>query len=329
MKKKYYLLLLLFFAVSFFVGCVTEDPGNAGKGTKTETEVGIDVKIINPTGPTVIPVAGIASGNVTGNIDIDVQYWNSMDEVTAAVARDEVQFIIMPVTTGANLYNNDMDIMLTGVHTWKLFYLISNNSSEFSGWESFKGKEIYTPVGKGQTADVIMRAAFHDCGLDPDTDLKIVYAPPQEIVALFKEGKVEYAALPEPFVTLAVQGDGGNVILDFQKFWGEYTGLAERFPITGVFVTKKFYEDYPEVTEEVIGLISKSVDWANNNQSSAIKASSEVLPIPEPVMLSALERIDFTFVPTAECKDEISAFLEKMKELYPDSPAVPDEGFYK
>ncbi len=308
-----------------FTGCIAEEP----EEKEEEIHADLQVTILNPTGPTVIPVAGIQSDNIVGEIDVNVQYWNNMDEITAALAKDEAQFVIMPVTTGANLYNQGMDIQLVGVHTWKLFYMVSNDVDEFDSWEALAGKEIYTPVGKGQTVDVIMRTAFHNAGLDPETDVSIVYAPPQEIVALFKEGKIEYAALPEPFVTLATQGDSGSVILDFQEYWGELTGLKNRFPITGVFVAKDFYEENPQAAEEVIKLISESVSWANTNTSEAVAASSEVLPLPEPAVLLALERIDFTFVPASECQEEVNSFFEKTKEFYPEASDVPDAGFYR
>jgi len=45
--------------------------------------------------------------------------------------------------------------------------------------------------------------------------------------------------------------------------------------------------------------------------------------------MSALERIDFTLVLSPECKDEVNAFFEKTRELYPEGSPVPDEGFYK
>lgn len=318
-------LALFLFLAAAAGGC---SPGKqAGPGEKEPEKT--RVTLINPTGPTVIPTAGIASGNVTGNADITIHYWRTMDEVMAFLASGDAQVAIMPVTAGANLYNNNVDIILAGVHTWKLFYMVTSESPVFQGWQFFKGQEIYTPVARGQTVDVIMRSAMHNEGLDPDTDVKIVYAPPQEIVALFKEGRIKHAALPEPFATLAVQGDKGSIVLDFQEYWGELTGLAGRFPITGIFVLRSFYEENPGAVAEVLTMLDQSIDWAMANPEAAVEAVSDVLPIPKEVMLLALKRIDFSLVLSPECMDEVDAFFQKTKEIYPESPPAPDKGFYK
>ena len=63
------------------------------------------------------------------------------------------------------------------------------NQAGFDNWQSLKGKEVYVAVGKGTTVDLLLRSALSDAGLVPDQDVKFVYAPPQEIVALFKADK--------------------------------------------------------------------------------------------------------------------------------------------
>jgi len=287
------------------------------------------VVLLNPSGPTAIPVIGMDSKEVLGDLNVSVQYWNNTDEVLASLAKNEAQFLVMPISAGVNMYNQGMDIALLGVHGWKLFYLISRDGVEFAGWNSMKNMNIYTPVGKGQTADVIMRASFKEAGLEPGVDVKINYAPPQEIVALFKEGKIDFAALPEPFVTMAIQGGKGQVVLDFQKYWADMTGLNDRIPISGLFVTKQFLKDYPAETEKFVGLFDKSINWSNENPDLAIEKSKDILPVPPAIIQAALERIDFYYVPSQECQEEVNAYLAKIKELDTESISkVPDSGFY-
>ena len=38
---------------------------------------------------------------------------------------NQTDFAILPVTLAANLYANQQDLMLVGVHEWKVFYLLA------------------------------------------------------------------------------------------------------------------------------------------------------------------------------------------------------------
>lgn len=287
------------------------------------------INLINPLGPAVIPVTGITGDQVKGTTPVSVQFWNDTDEAVASLAADKTDFAVLPITNAANIYAKDIDITLLGVHEWKVFYLLARPNTAFDGWKSLVDKRIYTANGRGQTVDVLIRSALNKEGINPDQDVKILYAPPQEIVALFKAGKVDFAALPEPFVTLAMAGGNGRIVLDFQKYWGESTGKAERIPIAGLFVKRSFMEKYPAETKEVARVFAESTLWSGKNVDQAIDIASKTLPLPQPVMKQALTRIDFHYVPTVECKDEVEFFLQKMNELYPQgTPKLPDKDFY-
>ncbi|MDK2785435.1 MAG: NitT/TauT family transport system substrate-binding protein [Thermotoga sp.] len=279
--------------------------------------------VLNPFGPALIPVVPIMSGKVSDDVNIEI--WKNPEEAVAKIVSGKVDFAVLPVTVGANLYAKGVRIQLVGVHEWKVFYLVAASDAGFDGWESLRGKEVYTPHGRGQTVDVLMRYFLSKSGLKPDEDVKILYAPPQEIVALFKAGKVKYAALPEPFVSMCL--DRGRVVLDFQEEWGKEAGVPERIPIAGLFVREGVDEETVRKVEEVL---SASIEWMKKNLEETVQLSSEKLGIPYEILRASLERIGFQYVPSKECKDEVSLFLQKLNELYPEGlQKVPDEGFYR
>lgn len=287
------------------------------------------ITLINPLGPAAIPVAGISSNQVQGDVPLEVQFWKTPDEAVALLAADKAEFAVLPITEAANIYAKDINIKMLGVHEWKVFYLAATGGVSFEGWDSLKGKKIYTPHGRGQTVDILIRSALSERGIDPDRDLEILYTSPQEIVSLFKAGKMDFAALPEPFATLAIQGEAGSIVLDFQEYWGKTNNIPERLPIAGLFVKKEFFEKYPEITQDVSQVFAQSTEWSNENADQALEVVGEVLPIPEPVMKTALSRIDFYFVPINKCREEVEFFLDKMHELYPQGISqLPDEDFY-
>lgn len=316
-KHKFIILLIAMIALS---AC------SAGRAQSSDVE---QVQLINPLGPVVIPLAGITSGEIETDITINVQYWKSIDEAVGLLADEQTQFAVLPITAGANLAASGLDLVLAGVHEWKVFYLVAAPDAEFEDWNSLIGESVYSPESKGQTVDVLTRYALSKAGIQPDDDVEFVYAPPQEIVALFKEGKIKFAALPEPFVTLALSGTDGRIVLDYQEFWAAESGSEYGIPIAGLFVQRAFLDKYPEIVEIVADALQLSTDWANDNPQKAVLASSEVLPLPVEVMQASLQRILFTYIPAQDCKSIVLDFLTSMQNTYPEGiKAIPGEGFF-
>ncbi|MCE1254640.1 MAG: ABC transporter substrate-binding protein [Anaerolineae bacterium] len=300
------------------------------KPTETAAPAVSEVNLINPLGPTVIPVAGLSTGDVTGNVKINLQYWKTVDEAVGLLSGQDVQFAVLPITTGANMVASGVDMSLVGVHEWKVFYLVAAENSSFDGWKSLVGKTIYAPEGKGQTVDVLTRYALSKENITPDKDVKFVYAPAQEIIALFKEGKIEYAALPEPFVTQAVSAAKGKIVLDYQEYWSGLNDAKNGIPIAGIFVKNDFLKAHPVETKEVVETLSKSIQWSNENTDAAIEASTKVLPLPAKVMQAAMQRIKFEYVSAADSKQEVLTFLKTIQETYPEGvKKMPDDSFFK
>jgi NitT/TauT family transport system substrate-binding protein len=319
-------MILIIFALLFFsAGCSPQEKATEPeKGTPPQA-----VNLINPNGPTVIPVAGITTGNIINDITVNVKYWNTIDQAIGLLADDEVQFAILPVTNAVNINASGLDLVLLGVHEWKVFYLVAGNGVEFEGWNSLVGKTVYTPNGKGQTADVLTRYALTRENIIPDQDVSFAYAPPQEIVALFKEGKIDFAALPEPYITLALGSQKGRIVVDYQEYWSQVSGTKNGIPIAGLFVKRSFLNDYPEVADKVAKTLADSTNWGNENPAAALEASAEILPLPPAVMQASLERIVFKYLPADEIKDEVITFLTTVKETYPEGiKQIPDHEFF-
>jgi len=287
------------------------------------------VSFINPLGPTTIPIAPIMKGVITGNATINVKLWQSSDEAIAMIVAKQADFAVLPVTLGAILYSKGIKISLLGVYEWKVFYLVVSKNATFTGWKSLIGKSIYTPEGRGQTVDILMRYMMTQDNVIPDKDVKIYYLQPQEIVALFRSGKIDYAALPEPFVTMAISGGYGKIALDFQKAWGEEMNLPNRIPIAGLFVMDDFAQAHPQTVVDVEQTFERSINWMNQNIDQALELSKSYLAIPIPILKESMQRTAFYYVAISKCKDDVETFLSKLNELYPQGmPSVPGEGFY-
>lgn len=325
--KNNFLAFLFLAGLLWLAGCQTS--ATVGRATQTASPGPAPVRLINPLGPLVIPISGITSGQVKGSVPIEVQNWKTIDEVTGLLSGNDVPFAVLPITTAANLQASGVDLVLAGVHEWKVFYLIASQNVSFSDWNSLSGKTIYTPEAKGQTVDTLTRYALIQAGIRPDDEVHFVYAPAQEIAALFKEGKVDFAALPEPYVSLALSGNGGKMVLDYQEYWSEESGATDGIPVAGLFVKKAFYQAHPDIVADVAKTFADSIQWANSNPDDALQASSSILTFPNAVMKTALQRMKFEYIPAAQCKQEVLEFLTKMRNTDPEGiKAIPADDFF-
>jgi NitT/TauT family transport system substrate-binding protein len=280
--------------------------------------------LLNPFGPTLMPVAFIISKDV--GADINVQMWRTPDEAIAAVKANRADFYVLPLTMAANLHAAGLDLVLIGVHEWKVFYLVGRE--DIKGWKDLRGKEIYVAHSRGTIVDVLLRMFLKKSGLDPEKDVKLVYAQPPEIVALFKSGKASFAAIPEPFVTMLLRS--GKILFDFQKEWQKFTGLPARIPIAGLFTTKEFLRENEEGVNYAEISLKISTDMMNISPRRAAEIVSNITKMPQNILEVSVKRMVFEYVPSKECRKEVEEFLRVLKEEYPEGiKEIPDESFYR
>jgi len=316
------LIPLVFILLASLASCTSAGVDNQATAVESVT-------LINPVGPLVLPVAGLTSGSVESAVPVTVQYWKTGDEAIGLLSNDTAQFAILPITTAVNMNAAGLDLALLGVHEWKVFYLVAADGQPFDGWDSLIGKTVYTPESKGQTVDVLTRYALTEAGITPDEQVSFAYAPGAEIVALFQEGKVDFAALPEPFVTQALAAGNGSIVLDYQDYWSEVSGAQNGIPIAGLFVKRAYLEGHADVVDALAAALSASTHWANENPTEAIQASAEMLPLPEAILQSALERIKFEYVPASSVKEDVLTFLQTMQATYPEGvKQIPGDDFF-
>lgn len=65
-----------------------------------------------------------------------------------------------------------------------------------------------------------------------------------------------------------------------------------------------------ETVRKVEKVLSASIEWMKKNLEETVQLSSEKLGIPYEILRASLERIGFQYVPSKECKDEVSLFLQ-------------------
>ena len=287
--------------------------------------VGFAINILMPVGPTVISMASILSNNVETQVPVNISFWKNMDQITSDIVSKKADILLLPVSFGATLYAKGYNIKLAAVTLWKGFYILGRKNID-----SLKEiKEIYTPQGKGQTADVMIRYLMSQEGLVEGKDYTIKYAAPPTILALFASKKIDYTLLPEPYVSLVLyKVKDAKIVMSMYDLWAKR--VTGNIPITGVFVTENALKDHPLEVGEALSAIKSSVTFAENYPDKAVELSLPYLKgLPKNVILESMKRMAFNFKYVYTINKIVANYIKIMGKINPVVKEKKDfEGFY-
>lgn len=283
------------------------------------------LNLLVPAGPTVVSIAALLEGKVSSDVPIKIDFWRTLDQVSAQIAAKSVDMVILPVSIGTTLYLKKIDLRLAAVTLWSGFYVVAKDI-QLNSIEDLSNQEIYTPQGKGQTGDVLIRFLVNRYNL---SNTSIKYAVQNEIVALMSTGKIKVAVLPEPFVTLALKNASASIAFDLQQIWSSLTGKSAQVPITGVFVRGELVQKSQEVIQ-ALNAIKRSIDYAMQNSDEVSQLSAKYLGSMSPqIIAESLKRSLYEYRSAKEQKENILFYLSIVNQIEPEAvPELPDDDFF-
>ena len=273
--------------------------------------------LVSP-GPLALSAVGMAeSGSVR------VELWKTQEEAVSRLIAGDAAAVVLPTPLGARLAEK-ADVVLLGVLRQRLFYLLSRDAD--TDLKKLKGGSILVAQGRGTMLDSILRSVLLDAGLEPDRDVQLSYAPAPEAAALYKEGKVTAAALPEPFATLAA---GGAPALDLQALWIAGTsGVLPDLPGAGLFCLRPFVQDRPQEAALLVRGLEESVARYTEDQEKTCDRVEELFGFKAAIFKNALPRLKIGFESAQNASADVGALLERLRVGLPDAPAAPGAAFY-
>jgi sulfonate transport system substrate-binding protein len=202
--------------------------------------------------------------------------------------------------------------------------LVVHPDSRIESAADLAGKKIATPA-LGNTQDVALRTFLLDNDLasrENGGNVEVVPAANPDALALFLQGEIDGAWVPEPWATRLVQEGEGEVLVDERDLWP-----GGRFVTTQLIVATEFLEDRPDVVQDFLSahvdvteFIRRSPDEAKNLVNTQIaEVTGEALP--EDVIDAAWENFEVTHDPIASSLIQSAAdayeldFLEEEPDL--------------
>ncbi len=267
----------------------------------------------------------LASVSLSTDADVRVEVWRTQEEAFSRLATGEAAAAVLPATVGAVL-SAKSDVVFLGAFRGNVFSLVVRNSSPEWSWEELKGKEILVAQGRGTVLDSILRSILLGYGLHPERDVRLLYAPAPETSVLYRQGKADIVALPEPFATFALEAGGRS--FDPQEAWSRSTGLSARFPVGGVFAAGARVRENPGVYKKLTEKFSDAAAWFEENPEEACILAGRLFGMPPERFIQALPQIRVSFETAEECASDVSDFLSGLHDAL-GYDAVPPPPYFR
>ncbi|MBI9001315.1 ABC transporter substrate-binding protein [Corynebacterium sp. CCM 9185] len=267
--------------------------------------------------------------------EIDVDYWDSVDQLRAAMMQGDAQVAATPAYTAANLYNKGIDVRLIGQVVWGMLYVLGPDTAEEGNWDELKGQKVAV-VMPGEMVDLVFSYLLAENGLDKESD--ITYVPvndPRQAVGMLAKGEVDWAVLPEHLATVALKKtaeSGKNLkrVFNLQEEYGKATGGPARFPMAGLIMPGELVDAHPELPAAILDEVTDTTAKVNGGDDATIKAIAEQYEMPEQLVRDIIPRLNLEVVPASESRKQYEEFLKILATVNPDvyGGTLPDDRFY-
>ena len=310
--KKYAFILVVILAVT--IGLFGQPIQEADPGT---------IRLGVMAGPTGFSSAGLDQP------DIDIEVFPSPNEVIARLANGELDMVALPTNVAANLYNKGVGIRLAAVIGNGMLSLISSKGG--MDVRDLYGATLHLP-GAGSTPDQMARLLLKWADLVEGKDIFFDYsvAAPAQLAQLLIAGKVDYALLPQPFVSMVLdRSPQAAQLLDVQALYAELTGSAT-YPMSVLVVSEKFASTYPSSFRRVLAGYKNSVDWVNGNPALAAQKIEDLGIMAKTLAQNAIPHCNLVYESASEAKDAVTFYFEQLYSLDPSSigGSVPGDELY-
>lgn len=310
---------------------------SSGKGASAATG---KLKKIQAYVPTTMafgaPMIGFGKkGNLSKYSDnVGVKNWDNVEQLKAAIAKNEVQIAATPAYVAANLYNKGRDVRLVAPVVWGMLYVVGPSDAPEGDWKSLKGKKIAISM-PGNMPDLVFSYLLKKNGLDRK-DIQVVQANDgQQAMQKVALGEADYAVLPEHVATLAqikLKEKGKEIkrIFNLQDEWGKVTGKKARFPMAGLVMPGQLVDSRPQLAAAVRAEVKASVDKANSGDQDTLQAIAKHYKLPVDVVKQVIPRLQLDVIPAKKAKADYEDFLKRLGEVNPKiyGGKLPDDKFY-
>lgn len=293
------------------------DDGSSSDAAATDTPVGTDP-------------AGI------GALENDYEFTlaGSADELAPQLIQGDLDVLCVPANLAATLYQKtEGAVTVLCVNTLGVLDIVEAGET-IHDITDLAGRTIYS-AGRGSTPQYALEYLLRENGIDPETDVTIQWASEHaECLAALQADPSIVCMLPQPFATSALaKVEGARIALDLTEVWNETaqaTGSDSQL-ITGVAVARRaFTDEFPTTVSEFLDAYAASVDFVNDDPTTAAQLIGAAGIIAAPVAEKAIPYCNIVCLTGDEMRSGLEGYLETLYDADAESVggALPADDFY-
>jgi len=275
--------------------------------------------------------AGLMYDNYNGLTQNNYNFTITSGQVIqAGLLSGEFDIGAMAINIAATMYNatgGEIRVISLNAHSANF---ILDRSMEIRSIEDLRGRVIHS-AGQGSTQEFSFAHILRLNGIDPDTDVEMVWGSSHAHVAnLLLAGEVDLVLLPQPFVTsVMMEDDSIYMALDLTDEWEAVMDGAP-LPSSATVVRTEFLQGNREAVEIFLREQEYGVNFVVNNHAHAAELMEKFDITQADIAVNTLPNQRIVAINGAALRDATIDFLRVMYENNPDSVggSVPDDDFW-
>ena len=337
MKKRTISLLAAFvLMLALLAGC-GDQGGSSGSSSQGEGSSATEKVTINvgglkgPTGIGMVQLMDQDEQGATAN-DYNFTLMGDPQDMVGLISNGDLDVAAVPTNLAANLYKKTSgNVQMVAINALGNLSILERGDS-IQSVEDLRGKTIYA-TGQGSNPEYVLDYILQANGIDPETDVNIVYLTEHsELATMMAAGEADIALLPEPFVTTVLnKSEDVRVAVNLNDAWNQAAGdSGSQMALGCLIVRKDFLENNQEAFATFLQEYAESTNWVVEHVSDAAQLVGKYEIMDAAVAEKAIPNCNIVCLTGEEMKQAAEGFFQVLFQANPQSigGGMPEEGLY-
>jgi NitT/TauT family transport system substrate-binding protein len=267
MNKKTKMLGMSFLlGLGLLAGCGTNTSSGNGSGEVEQTVVIGYFPNIDHAPAMIAREKGYFEQELGENVKVEYKTFPDGGAFMTALKTGDIDAGLVGPGPVMNNFTNGADVKIIAGASSGGTAIVASKKSGIDSIEDFGGKTFITP-GVGCTHDVQMETFLQDYGITSARiggTLKHVTGNPAQYASMFESGKVDLAAVPEPWASQLVKDVGAKIIVDSSQI-----AYGTTLPNTILVSSGKKIEADKDVIAKIVKAQSEAIAFIEENPEEA------------------------------------------------------------